>query len=142
MPARDMPIASLWIISAVLCLSPRTLPIVWCIPRHTSKVLNFDTCNSPVGMHLHHCVCRATLQISDTDPQQRTKYGGSHLIIPHGAQYNNHLFPTIVEPWNHCGPSDRSHHLGDLPDGGSGHLQGHRPHLQRKLRGLFPVFGQ
>ena len=65
---------------------------------------HFNTHNSPTGMRLHHCVCRATLQFSDTDPQQHTKYGGSHLIIPHGAQYDDHLFPTILEPRNHRGP--------------------------------------
>ena len=65
---------------------------------------HFDTRNSPVGMHLHCCVCRATLQFSNTNPQQRTKYGGSHLIILRGVQYDDHLFPAIVEPRNHCGP--------------------------------------
>ena len=65
---------------------------------------HFDTRNSPVGTHLHHCVWRATLQFSNTDPQQCTKYAGSRLIIPHGAQYDDHLYPTILEPWNHRGP--------------------------------------
>ena len=65
---------------------------------------HFDTQNSPTGMPLHHCVCRATLQFSNTDPQQHTKYAGSHLIIPRGVQYDNCLFPTIVELWNHYGP--------------------------------------
>ena len=65
---------------------------------------HFDTRNSPVGTHLHHCVCRATLQFSNTNPQQRTKYGGSRLIVPRGAQYDDHLFPAIVEPQNHRGP--------------------------------------
>ena len=64
---------------------------------------HFDTRNSRVGMCLHCCVCHATLQFSNTNPQQRTKYGGSRLIVPHRAQYDDHLFPTIVEPRNHCG---------------------------------------
>ena len=64
----------------------------------------FDTRNSPVGMRLHRCVCQATLQFSNTDPKQCTKYAGSHLIIPHRAQYNNCLYPSILEMWNHCGP--------------------------------------
>ena len=65
---------------------------------------HFDTRNSPAGMPLHHCVCRATLQFSNTDPQQCTKYGGSRLIVPHRVQYDDRLFPTIVEPQNHSGP--------------------------------------
>ena len=53
-------------------------------------------------MHLHRCVCRATLQF--IDPKQRTKYAGSHLIIPRRAQYNDHLYPAILELQNHRGP--------------------------------------
>ena len=65
---------------------------------------HFDTRNSPVGMCLHHCVCQATLQFSNTDPKQHTKYTGSHLIVPHRAQYNDRLYPAILEPRNHRGP--------------------------------------
>ena len=65
---------------------------------------HFDTHNSPVGTCLHHCVCCATLQFSNDDPKEHTKYVGSHLILPHGAQYNDRLYPTILELWNHCGP--------------------------------------
>ena len=43
---------------------------------------HFDTCNSPAGMHLHCCVCHTTLQFSNDDPKQHTKYVGSHLILP------------------------------------------------------------
>ena len=35
------------------------------------------------------------------DSNQCRKYGGSHLILPHGAQYKEQLFPKILEPWNH-----------------------------------------
>ena len=59
---------------------------------------HFDTCNSPMGMHLHRCICHTTLQFSNDDPKQHTKYVGSHLILPHGAQYNNRLYPSILEP--------------------------------------------
>ena len=64
---------------------------------------HFDTRNSPVGMCLHCCVCRATLQFSNYDPKECTKYIRSHLILPCGAQYNDRLYPTILEPWNHHG---------------------------------------
>ena len=65
---------------------------------------HFDTRNSPMGMRLHHCVCRATLHFSNDDPKQCTKYIGSHLIMPHGVQYNDHLYCAILEPLNHRGP--------------------------------------
>ena len=65
---------------------------------------HFDTSNSPTGMRLHHCVCHTTLQFSNDDPKEHTKYVGSHLILPHGVQYNNWLYTTILEPWNHHGP--------------------------------------
>ena len=65
---------------------------------------HFGTRNSPTGTRLHYCLCQATLQFSNTDPQQHTKYAGSRLIVPHGVQYNNHLYPTILELQNHRGP--------------------------------------
>ena len=65
---------------------------------------HFNTQNSHMGTHLHRCVCQATLQFSNNDPKQNTKYTGSCLIVPHGAQYNNHLYPSILEPQNHRGP--------------------------------------
>ena len=34
-----------------------------------AKPNHFNTRNSPVGTHLHRCVCRATLQFSNTDPK-------------------------------------------------------------------------
>ena len=35
------------------------------------------------------------------DPRHQREYGRSHLILPHGAQYKERLFPEILEPWNH-----------------------------------------
>ena len=65
---------------------------------------HFDTHNNPVGTHLRHCMCRATLQYMNADPKQCRKYSRSHLILPHGAQYKERLFPEILEPWNHREP--------------------------------------
>ena len=65
---------------------------------------HFDTHNSPMSMCLHRCVCCATLQFSNDDPKECTKYIGSHLMLPHGVQYNNQLYPTILELWNHHSP--------------------------------------
>ena len=80
----------------------------YCLVYPTSYVKDveldhFNTHNSPVGMCLHCCVCRATLQFSNDDPKEHTNYIGSHLILPSRAQYNNQLFLAILEPRNHCG---------------------------------------
>ena len=106
MLARGVPIASLWTISVALCPSQWTLPIVWCTPPLTSKA------SSPIILTLKTvlCGCAYTVVYAKppcslvTHPKQHTKYAGSHLIIPHGVQYNNHLYPSILELWNHCGP--------------------------------------
>ena len=81
----------------------------YCLVYPTSYVKgvepdHFDTRNSPMGTRLHCCVCHATLQFSNDDPKQRTKYVGSHLILPHGVQYNDQQYPTILELQNHHGP--------------------------------------
>ena len=57
-----------------------------------------------MGTRLHCCVCHATLQFSNGDPKLPTKYVRSRLILPRGVQYNDRLYPTILEPRNHCGP--------------------------------------
>ena len=45
---------------------------------------HFDTCSNLAGMHLHRCVCHATLQFSNDKPKECTNYAGSHLICPMG----------------------------------------------------------
>ena len=81
----------------------------YCLVYPTSYVKgiepdHFDTHNSPVGTCLHHCVCCTTLQFSNVDTKKHTKYVGSHLILPCRAQYNEQLYPSILELWNHCDP--------------------------------------
>ena len=80
----------------------------YCLVYPTSYVKgiepdHFNTRNSPVGTGLHHCVCHTTLQFSNDDPKQRTQYVRSCLILPRGAQYNDRLYHSILEPWNHHG---------------------------------------
>ena len=65
---------------------------------------HFDTCNNLARTCLHHCICHTTLQHMNNDSHQHREYSGSHLILPHGAQYKERLFPKILEPWNHCVP--------------------------------------
>ena len=64
----------------------------YCLIYPTSYVKDveldhFDTHNNPAGTCLHHCICHATLQHMNDDPHHHREYGGSHLILPHGAQY-------------------------------------------------------
>ena len=78
----------------------------YCLVCPTSYVRDaepdhFDTCNNPAGTHLHCCICCATLQFTNDNPNQCRKYSKSHLILPHGAQYNDQPFPMILEPQNH-----------------------------------------
>ena len=80
----------------------------YCLVYPTSYVKgiepdHFDACNSPLETHLHCCVCHVILQLSNDDPKQHTKYVRSRLILPRGAQYNEWLYPSILEPWNHHG---------------------------------------
>ena len=85
---------------------PTDLP--YCLVYPTSYVKDveqdhFDTCNNPVGMCLHCCICHTTLQFSNDDPKEHTNYARSHLILPCRAQYSDQLFPAILEQWNHHG---------------------------------------
>ena len=65
---------------------------------------HFDTHNNPTGTCLHCCICHTTLQYMNDDPHYHRAYGGSHLILPCGAQYKEQLFPEILEPQNHWVP--------------------------------------
>ena len=64
----------------------------------------FNTHSNPAGTHLHCCICCTMLQLTNNDPNQCRKYSGSHLILSLGVQYNNRLFPLILEQWNHREP--------------------------------------
>ena len=57
----------------------------------------------PQTLHLGKCMCHTLLQVADLSTERKWQYVGSHLIIPHGAQFTNR-FPTIVEPHNHSLP--------------------------------------
>ena len=69
---------------------------------------HFNTRNNPAGTCLHHCISHATLQYMNDDPNQCREYSGSHLILPHRAQYKERLFPDILEPQNHREPLTNS----------------------------------
>ena len=97
MLARGAPIASLWTISVALCPSQRTLPIVWCTPPLMSKA------SSLIILTLGTVPWGCTCTIGYAKPPC-SKYAGSRLIIPRRTQYNNRLYPSILEPRNHHGP--------------------------------------
>ena len=78
----------------------------YCLIYPTSYVRDvepdhFDTHNNLAGTCLHHCICHATLQYMNKDPNQCREYSRSCLILPRGAQYKERLFPKILEPQNH-----------------------------------------
>ena len=86
---------------------PTDLP--YCLIYPTSYVRklepdHFDTNNFPAGTHLCHCIGCTILQFANDDPNQCRKYSRSCLILPRGAQYNDQLFPAILEPQNHPEP--------------------------------------
>ena len=47
-------------------------------------------------------------QYMNDDPNQHREYAGSHLILPHGAQYKEGLFPEILKLQNHWEPLTNS----------------------------------
>ena len=86
---------------------PTDLPYCLIYPMSYVKDMELDhcnTCNNPTGTHLHHCICCAMLQYMNDDPRYHRAYGGGCLILPCRAQYNERLFPKILEPWNHQVP--------------------------------------
>ena len=113
---------------------PMDLP--YCLIYPTSYVRDveldhFDTHNNPAGTHLCHCICCATLQHMNDNPNQHREYAGSHLILPHGAQYKERLFPKILKLQNHQELLTNS--ITALSHGTSGRLQVNGPNLQRVL---------
>ena len=81
----------------------------YCLIYPTSYVRDveldhFDTRNNPAETCLHHCICHAMLHFANDDPNQCREYSRSQLILPHGAQYKEQLFPEILKPQNHWGP--------------------------------------
>ena len=104
--ARGVLIAFLWTISVALCPLPRILPFAWCTPPVMSKALNWiilTPATVPLG-----CTCIVAYAAppcsSVTMIPECTNYIGSCLILPCGVQYNDWLYPSIPEPWNHHGP--------------------------------------
>ena len=86
---------------------PTDLPYCLIYPMSYMKDVeldHFNTHNNPAGTCLCCCICHTALQHMNDDPSQCKEYGGSHLILPHGVQYKERLFPEILEPWNHQAP--------------------------------------
>ena len=57
----------------------------------------------PPSLHLGKCMCHTLLHVADLSMERKWQYAGSHLIIPHGAQFT-HRFSTIIETHNHSSP--------------------------------------
>ena len=65
---------------------------------------HFDTHNNLARTCLCHCICHATLQFAEDDPNQCRQYSRSQLILPRRAQYKEWLFPEIPKLQNHWEP--------------------------------------
>ena len=86
-----------------------TMDTPYCLIYPTSYVKDmepdhFDTHNNPARTCLCHCICHATLQHMNDNTRHCREYGGSHLILPCGAQYKDQLFRKILEVQNHLAP--------------------------------------
>ena len=85
---------------------PMDLPYCLIYPMSYMRDLepdHFNTHNNLAGTCLHRCICHATLQYTNDDPNQHREYSGSQLILPCGAQYKEQLFLQILKTWNHQG---------------------------------------
>ena len=64
---------------------------------------HFNTASSPSGLCTCSCICCTLCQQTDMEPVCQRTYEGSHLIIPHGAQYRT-PFPEITAPHSYQSP--------------------------------------
>ena len=62
----------------------------YCLVYPTSYVRDvepdhFDICNNPAGARLRRCICRATLQYTNDDPNQCREYSESTDLTLQGS---------------------------------------------------------
>ena len=55
----------------------------------------------PPGLCCQECVCRWLIQQANLHEKWEIIMGGSHFLLPHGAQYDNNPLPWLIRPWNH-----------------------------------------
>ena len=57
---------------------------------------HFNTHNNPAGTGLCQCICHATLQYMNDDPNKHREYARSHLILPVGFSIRSDCFPRSL----------------------------------------------
>ena len=55
----------------------------------------------PPGLCCRECVCHRLIQRANHHEKWETIMGGSHFLLPHGAQYDKNLLPQLIRPQNH-----------------------------------------
>ena len=53
------------------------------------------------GLHCWDSVCHWHIQQANLHEKWETIMGGSHFLLPRGAQYANNPLPWLIRPWNH-----------------------------------------
>ena len=89
-------IANYWGVMALPTEPPYCLMYPMVYDNNMKDKTHFNTTDSPSGLHTEACVCCSLLHLMDTDPANRQKFKGSHLLVPHGTQYKT-LHPIIAE---------------------------------------------
>ena len=55
----------------------------------------------PPSLCCWECVCCRLIQRANLHKKWETIMGGSHFLLPHGAQYDDNPLPQLIRPWNH-----------------------------------------
>ena len=55
----------------------------------------------PPSLRCQECVCHWLIQWANLHEKWETIMGGSHFLLPRGAQYDDNPLPRLIRPWNH-----------------------------------------
>ena len=55
----------------------------------------------PLGLRCWECVCHRLIHRANLHIKWETIMGGSHFLLPRGAQYDDNLLPQLIRPQNH-----------------------------------------
>ena len=69
------------------------------MPEDLKNQLHMDL--FPPGLCCWECVCHRLIHLANLHEKWETIMGGSHFLLPRGAQYNDNLLPRLIRPWNH-----------------------------------------
>ena len=69
------------------------------MPKDLKNQLHTDL--FPPGLHCWECVCHWLIQWANLHKKWETLMGGSHFLLPHGAQYDDNPLAWLIRPQNH-----------------------------------------